>query len=459
MSGADVVRPTTMLRDQPTTVLPGHAPRLTLRSRTAPSSPMPDALLAMLLAVQIFYPVFTTRLHGSLTPVVALVLLVWINAVLEFKGHRYYRDVIVLIVAYTVFIIILARLVARLDGNAPAVTLERVVLLLPLAAAAGWMLVRTGRIVQYLSWFLLVGTLTVVPALFEYLTGRRALPFLFDVFSLNSAGYSASGFARNGHTRAVVGADHPLVLGALFLAMIPIAMYLGGRYRFGCVLALYAGIVTTGSNGPILVGALLLAVCFLPPLARAVLSTARPLLVLLAAIAAFLAVGSAWLWSAQIPGASTQAVSNQYRAALYYLFPRILHARPFGYGLDGLPPNTWYIYTSTSGVRDVSRSIDSELVYGTTQFGVLAVLVFVVIAVVGVRATVRNQAIGLSSLSTTLVGLFLAIHSWNSLGTFWFFGFGACAALVVRYHGGLDWRGLQRLRRVPPPQPGERELT
>jgi hypothetical protein len=435
MSGADVARPQS----------------LTLRGNTDRFSPVPDALLAFALAMLVFYPVFAAQLHASMTPSVVVVLLIWINAVLDRCTPAYHRDVIVLVVAYALFIVILSRLFARLDGNAPAVTLERVVLLLPLTAAAGWMLVRTGRIVQYLSWLLAVGALTVVPAVFEYLTNRRALPAILEFLSLKPTQFSAVGLVRNGHTRAIVGADHPLVLGALFLAMIPIAMYLGGRYRYLLVVGLYVGIFTTGSNGPELVGAAVVAICVIPPVARTVLSSWRPFTLLFVAIAAYLAAGSIWLWSTQIPGSTTTDVSDQYRAALYYLLPRFLHARPFGYGIGGLPPNTWYVSAQTSGLRDVAASIDSELVYSATQFGIFAVVGFVVIAVIGVRAAVRNQAIGLSSLSTTMVGLFLAIHSWNSLGTFWFLEFGACAALVVHYDGALDWVGLSRLRPAPAP--------
>ncbi len=437
MSGADVARPRTLM----------------LRSRATRLNLVPDALLAFGLAMLIFYPVFTTQLHASMTPSVVVVLLVWINAVLDRRAPAYHRELIVLVVAYTLFIVILCRLIARLNGNAPAVTLERFVLLLPLAAAAGWLLVRTGRIIQYLSWLLVVGVVTVIPAVFEYLTNHRALPLILEYLSLKTTRFSAVGLVRNGHTRAIVGADHPLVLGALFLAMIPIAMYLGGRYRYLLVAALYVGIFTTGSNGPELVGAAVVAICVIPPVARAVLSSWRPLSLLLVAIAAYLSAGALWFWSTQIPGANTTDVSNQYRAALYYLLPRFLHARPFGYGLGGLPPDTWYVSAQTSGLRDVAASIDSELVYSATQFGIFAVAGFIIIAVVGVRAAVRNQAIGLSSLSTTMVGLFLAIHSWNSLGTFWFFEFGACAALVVNYHGTLDWTGLSRLRPAPVPEP------
>jgi hypothetical protein len=392
------------------------------------SSVVPDAVLAFSLSMAIFYPNLTSQLHSSMTPLIIVLLLVWTNGVLERLGRTAAAyAVIALALTYSLGMLTLTRLIAQSAGSAAAITLEHLLLLLPLSAAAGWVLARTARIVPYLSWLLVVATITVLPAIYEYVA---------DVSLIN-----AHVFVRNGQNRAVVGSDHPLVLGALFLALIPIAMYLGGRYRYLCSIWLYVGIVTTGSNGSKLIGAVVLAVCLVPPLARAVLSTWRPLTVLLAGIAGVLFVGSNWIWTTQIHGISTTDVSNQYRGALYALLPHLLHARPFGYGLSGLPPDTLTVST-TSGILDISKSVDSEMVYGATQFGYIAVLLFAVVAVVGARAAVVNNAIGLSSLSTTLVGLFLAIHSWNSLGTFWFLGFGACAAIVLCHDGTLEWTGL-----------------
>jgi len=408
-------------------------PQLGLLTRNAGllvrSGFVPDAVLAFALSMAIFYPKSTSHLHSSMTPLVLVVLLIWINGVLERQDRdRSARWIIALMVTYSMGMVILAKLIARVASSSAATTLEHIVLLLPLSAAAGWILVATGRIVQYLSWLLVVGTITVLPAMYEYLA--------------NASLINPTLHARNGQTRAIVGSDHPLVLGALFLALIPIAMYLAGRYRYLAGIWLYLGILTTGSNGPKLVGAVVLAVCFVPQLARALLSRSGPLYAVCAGIAVYIFVGSNWFWTTQIKGTNTNDVSDQYRAALYAVLPHLLGDRPLGYGLGGLPPDTFYAYTATSGVFDIGSSIDSELVYGATQFGYIAILVFLGVAAFGVRAIRRNHAIGLSSLSTTLVGLFLAIHSWNSLGAFWFLGFGSCAALVLGRDDWCEWTGL-----------------
>lgn len=415
------------------------------------SSPVPDALLAFALSVMIIYPRFLTPLHASMTPLVIVLFLIWANGALERQEYpREAHGAIALVATYTVCMVLVARLVTRLSTSGEAFTLEQLTLLLPLSVLTGWMLVRSGKIVQYLSWLLVVGVLTVIPAVYEYRTNTRVLRLVYN-YLFPHLTVDAAPFVRNGHTRAIVGSDHPLVLGAFFLALIPIAMYLGGRYRYVAAVALYVGIWTTGSNGPEIVGGLMLAVCLIPAIARAVLSSRQPLIAFLTAIAIFLSVGAIWFWTPQIHGVSTTDASTGYRGALYDLLPQLLAHRPFGYGLSGLPSNTWYVSTTT-GVVDIANSIDSELVYSVAQFGYIALFVFVLIAVFGALAAVRNQAIGLSSLSTTLVGLFLAIHAWQSLATLWYLGFGACAALVVSYDDAWDWTGLSDRRPEEPSQ-------
>lgn len=423
------------------------------------SSPVPDALLAFALSVMIIYPRFLSPLHASMTPLVIVLFLIWANCALERQEYpRAAHGAIALVGTYTVCMVVVARLVTRLSTSGQAFTLEQVTLLLPVSALAGWMLVRSGKIIQYLSWLLVVGVVTVIPAIYEYQTNTRVLRLVYD-YLFPHLNIQAATLVRNGHTRAIVGADHPLVLGAIFLALIPIAMYLGGRYRYFSVIALYVGILVTGSNGPVIVGGLMLVVCLFPPVAGAVLSRWQPLIAFLTAIAIFLFVGATWFWTPQIHGVSTTSVSNEYRGALYDLLPKLLTHRPFGYGLGGLPSNTWYVSQTTGGIRDIATSIDSELVFAVAQFGFFALFAFVLIAVIGALASVRNQAVGLSSLSTTLVGLFLAIHSWQSLATLWYLEFGACAALVFSYDDAFDWTGLSDRRSEEPSQDIEMSVS
>lgn len=404
--------------------------------------PIPDVALAIALTATVLYPkvvslllsVLSSFFHSSLPPLVGVLLLVWMNGVSESErrpGRA--RMTIGFGLAYAALILAVDRFVAVDYGKTPSTTFEQVALLLPLSAACGWVLVRSGRIVQYFSWLLVVGTATVPLAAYEHYAGVAVIG-------------GAPKFVENGFTRAVVAADHPLVLATLFVALMPIAMWLGGRWGFVISSWLYFGVFMTGSNGPKIVGGLILVICLVPPIARMLLSSWWPLTVFLASIALAIFVGATLFWSTQITSTNSNDVSNAYRQALYYLLPHLLQRRPFGYGVGGLPNNTWYVSTAGSGLRDVSRSIDSELVYAAAQFGVIAVITFILIAIVGVCAAVRHHAIGLSSLSVTLVGLFLSIHSWNSLGTFWMLGFGASLALVNAGDDLNSWRGLFRRR-------------
>jgi hypothetical protein len=386
----------------------------------------PHAVMAAALAIVTFYSAFLNRIHGIASPMVVLLLIIWAVGMWECEG-RASRDLIAVWAAYLATALLVTRFLSHVYPLLGADAVQKLFALAPASFAVGWILVRTGRIIQYLSWYLAIGLLTVVPAVGSYALNRPLL------------GHRT--FARNGHVRAVVGADHPLVLGTLLLACIPLAFYLLGRWRYLGVLMLYVGVFTTGSNGPEIVGGVLILFCALRPLARMAFTTVRPLTALLVALGVYLTLGGALWWGSEIRGFSTSAVSDGYRTALYHLMITLLIAHPFGYGFHGLPGNTWY-FSTQKGIVDAAASIDSELVYGVTQFGYLWVAVFVAIAACAVAAIRRNQAIALSSLSVTLAGLFLAIHSWNSLGSFWAVGFGSCAALVFRYPNSCTWTSL-----------------
>lgn len=406
---------------------------------------VPDALLATALAFTIFYPIIAARLHGTLTPQILLLLLIWVNAFVRTRAIDLpVLSVIALGTGYTAFGLVLARLLVRTEGPLYAVSFQRLFVVLPLSAVAAWTLVRAGRWDVYLKAFLGFGVITVPPAILEF------------VLNANLLRSDHKAFVRNGETRAVVGTEHPLVLGALLVALIPIAAYLlrDSWWRYPTFAALYVGVFVTGSNGPVIVGAAVLIVCVAPPVARLLLDFRASLLIVLAGLGTWITVGALVLWSPQIYGTTTTEVSNGYRGALYNFLPRLLSEHPFGYGFRGLPSDTFFVYT-TGGTVDVATSIDSEFVYAAGQFGWLAMIVFVAIALLGALAATRHHAIGLSSLSLTLIGLFLAIHSWNSLGAFWALGMGACAAVVFGDDRprGSSWRGLSTWRRPPPSVP------
>jgi hypothetical protein len=377
--------------------------------------------LGLLASLLTFYPAPLDHYHRVLTPFIAVYFLTWTRLIWRETRLRRSRGVLVLIgVVYVVLVLQIGHVVAA-NSSDPGVTplFERIAALFPFAAASGWMLVRSGRIATFLRPFLLTAVVTTLLAVYEYRTNT-------SIFRINHAYY-----VRNGHTRAVVGSDHPLVLASLLLAMIPIAMFVLRRHRRLVGAWLFAGVLATGSNGAAAIGAALLVLCLIPPLASALTSSAKPLLLLLSATLGYLAIGAFYLWGAEVHGSTTTAVSNEYRGALYHILPQILRSHPLGYGLSGLPVNRWIIPIAGSGIRDLRASVDSELVYGASQFGLLAILVFLAICVLAAAAAPRHAYLALSSVVISIDGLYLALHCWDSLGSYWLFGAGACAALLA----------------------------
>ncbi|UQX89365.1 hypothetical protein M6D93_05010 [Jatrophihabitans telluris] len=400
-------------------------------------------LLALGLAMFFFYALFLSHLHRVITPMLFFLFLIWWR--LSYESARPGQSLkgrVAVMAIYFGVVLEAGRLIAPAQGFQAGIVFERLVALFPLSAVVGWQLVRTGRYRLYCRVLLVVALLTVPLALYEYASGTSLL-------NTNHLQY-----VRNSQTRAIVGADHPLVLATLFLALIPIARYALDRFQRVACVVLFLGIVATGSNGPSGIGLFVLVVCLFPLAARIVLSNRVFFTTLFAAIVFYIWFGVTYLWSTELPGTDTTAVSNQYRSALYYLLPQIIHARPFGYGLGGIPAQTWYFSTEVSGLLDVSVTVDSDVVYAAAQFGVIALGLYAFFCWMAITAIPQHHAIGLSSISVSLAGFFLALHAWESLGSFWLLGIGACAAVMRSDDPALSWQGLYSRQRVDP-GPGE----
>lgn len=372
--------------------------------------------LAPVLAVALLYESLITKVHTVVTPMLCVLLAAWVS---EMRGTDRTRRTLLAAIG-TLFVIVnifLSRVLAHAYQSDLFVIVGKSFFLQPAGVILGWQLARVGRLTYYLRWLLAVGLVTVLFAVVEYETGKALLQ-------------PAKAFVRSGHLRALVGAEHPLVLGTILLSLVPVALATLGRWRWPAALWLFVGVYVTGSNGPTIIGAVLLVTLAVPPIARRLTASAKPFLVLLAGLTAYITYGALRLWSLQIPGTTSRQVSNEYRASLYSILPSVLTHHPFGYGITGLPPSTYLVRTAANLV-DVADSIDSELVLGVTQFGYMWVAVFVTVAIFGALAVPHSNVIGLSSLLVTLAGLFLAIHSWNSLGVYWMLLFGGCLATVL----------------------------
>lgn len=299
---------------------------------------------------------------------------------------------------------------------------QRFLVTFPLALAAGWVLACSRAGLDYLARIIAaVGTLTAVPALVEFVTGT----------SLLGREGEFETYVRNGSARAVVGAEHPLILGVLFCAAVPFAYRAIRRWwlRWPCVALLTAGVYVTGSRGPLGVTAGMLLLLAVPGLARFI---ARHFGILLFAV--MVGLGVLWyfasrVWQPVTTSSDTLANSMEYRAAIYSLLPRILLVRPFGYGLGDLPQNTWLI-RSPSQIQDITATVDSQWVLSAMRLGWVGVFLVFLLVAVGVLAMRRRLDYGVALFVFTGCGTFVALDAWDGAGSLWMLLAGACVRLL-----------------------------
>ncbi len=104
----------------------------------------------------------------------------------------------------------------------------------PLSVAYGYLLVRSGRVIQMGYALLAVAVISSILAVVEYMTGGPILAGNpFDEF-------------RDGHFRAAVFSEHTLVFSSLLLCALAVAVVATqGTKRVIAVVVLFAGIATT----------------------------------------------------------------------------------------------------------------------------------------------------------------------------------------------------------------------
>ncbi|WP_136697237.1 O-antigen ligase family protein [Geodermatophilus dictyosporus] len=309
-----------------------------------------------------------------------------------------------------------------------ATTGERVVryaLLFTCAFWAGTVLRRTGYATLFFRVYLLWSTVTSALAIVEYALNRNLVDRSDFVSRLE----------RDGHLRAALLSEHPIVLSALLLVALPAAVRLGraGR-RLPTAALLLAGIYCTQSRGALVAGVVYLAVRLLADRSRRG-STRSGRLLVPGAVAMVAAVAVGLLLSppgieATVTSADGAQSSVEYRGVLYSLIGESLSTHPFGWGFAGLPHGV-YLVPSPIGVLDVADTVDSELVLLVFEYGLVGLGLFVLVASLGVDRAVRagdvpNDAFAL----LVFVSLFLAIHAWTGVGAL------AFILLSCAVHGG-----------------------
>lgn len=299
---------------------------------------------------------------------------------------------------------------------------QRFLVTFPLAIAAGYVLANSRRAMDYLGQVITaIALLTAVLALVEFGTGR----------SLFGRDAEFADYVRADSARAVVGAEHPLVLGVLLAIAIPFAYRGLSRWwcRWPAVLLLLAGIYATGSRGPLGVTLGMLALLAVPGLMRFL---ARHFGAVFFTV--MVALGVLWyyasrVWQPETSSTDVLANSMEYRAAIYSLMPRILVARPFGYGIGDLPTGEWLI-RSPNSIQDITQTVDSQWVLSAMRLGWVGVFLVCLVVVVAILALRRRIDFGLSLLIFTGSGTFLALDAWDGLGSLWMLLLGVCVRLL-----------------------------
>tara|TARA_B100000378_G_scaffold142909_1_gene115535 strand:- start:74 stop:745 length:672 start_codon:yes stop_codon:yes gene_type:complete len=201
--------------------------------------------------------------------------------------------------------------------------------------------------------------------------------------------------------------------------------------RSAIYLVLLAGIAATGSRGPLVLG-LLLAVALM---SNRLLDSLRRHTRLLVA-GAVLSVALIWylssaIWTTEILGSTGGDYSSNYRWALYAVLPSVLLAAPLGYGMGQLPPGLWLAQSEAFGVRDLTITLDSELVYSAFTLGWIGVAAVITAFLLGVRAMSNAPTLGLTAAALSVLGFSLALHAWDGLGAIWVLVTGASAQVVL----------------------------
>ncbi|MEC5184465.1 hypothetical protein RCH12_001934 [Cryobacterium sp. MP_3.1] len=379
---------------------------------------------ALLLSFGLFFPYFLEQL-GSLRlftvgiGFAALALEIFLMELLL----RLRIIAIAVVGGYLAVAVGAIELVARrIDDRLFAVNAEHLFVMLPLFALLAWLIYRSGQGRIYVVVLLCVATSVSVLAIAESLLGQ----------SLLGREYKFATSQREGLTRALVGSENVLVLGAILATMVPLSLkFRRLRVKLLVSAILVAGVWATGSRAPAVICTAIAAVQLFPVL-RALL--VRFLWVVHAAAAAALAgLGymALFVWAPFIAGATGLEYSSNYRCAIYSLAPQFLADRPLGYFLQSAPAGRWLVDSELHGGVDIARSVDSEIVWAIFGLGWIGLAMFVAAVFVSIAAIKYDVAIGLSALTLTSLGFILALHGWDAMSALWYALLGICVGIAV----------------------------
>lgn len=378
----------------------------------------------MLLSFGLFFPYFLEQL-GSLrlfTVAIGFAALALEIFLMDLPIKRRFISIAV-VGGYLSLAVGAIELVARqIDDRLFAVNGEHLLVMLPLFALLAWILYRSGHGRIYVVVILGVAALVSVLAISESLLGQ----------SLFGREYEFATSQREGLTRALVGSENVLVLGAILATLVPLSLKFR-RLRIQLVVSavLVAGVWATGSRAPALICTAIAAVQLFPVLRALLVRFLWVVQALAAAAVAGLAYMSLFVWAPFIAGATGLEYSSNYRGAIYSLVPQFLADRPLGYLLQTAPEGRWLVDSELHGAVDIARSVDSEIVYAIFGLGWIGLALFCAAVFVSIAAIKYDVAIGLSALTLTSLGFILALHGWDAMSPLWYSLLGICSGAVI----------------------------
>jgi hypothetical protein len=376
-------------------------------------------LTHVLIVTAVMWP----RLYEmALPPRFALAVLLALGAVscaLNMSVPVSTRTLLAVIVLGTTAIMLVAFLGFQVVTGTIGDAYFRYVVIAPLSAAYGFLLVRSGRIAQVGYALLVVAVATSMLAVVEVVTDGPILngnPF--DVFI-------------DGQFRAAVFSEQTLVLSALLLCALTVAVVATtGTKRVLAIAVLLAGVAATFSRGALVLTAGYVVVAAVwataPGIRRyaAAIRTPAIAILLVAAPVLFLSQGA---MANGVTSSDPTVASAQYRRAIYAMMPDSLQTHPLGWGMLG-PPEGEYTLRSPFGTLDVSATVDSEVVHAALDFGYLGLALLAVVVVVAIRRLRADRWWTHMAVLITAAGLYLSIHSWLSLLSLWAIALGAAVA-------------------------------
>lgn len=292
----------------------------------------------------------------------------------------------------------------------------RVYVLVPVTAlATGLVLNRVGDVDLLSAPLIVVSLPTAALAVYERLTNKPLIPGrVIGEGNLESG----SVYTSEGTIRAIVGAEHPLVLASLFACALPLVVALKISSRLFACAALLGGIWATGSEGLLAVATVIAVLVIGSKYLRRSL-TPKTIWPLVAVGLLGFVYYSVAVWRPTITSVENQIASFQYRTAMYSLVPDILSSNVFGYGLGDAPQGQLYV-SAPGDYIDISRTIDSEYVLLVVELGIIGVLIYAVSSFLILRYSLNDESdstLMRTGLVLVVCGVFLALHVWATVGS------------------------------------------